>query len=933
MRLPLLPAGFVLAWLLLSGQSQAAAESRPNIVVILADDLGWGSLGCYGGQGLETPNVDRLAREGRRFTEAYAPSSVCSPSRYGLLTGRYYWRTAVKDGGVLPVDAPLHIETDRLTLASLCKERGYQTAAVGKWHLGFQAGQAATDWSQPLEPGPRAIGFDYFFGLAANTNNGPHTFIENETLIGRIPGERVTITGKGQTATTTGIQTPFEPDHVMERLTAEATRWIEAHAADPFFLYFAPNAVHGPIVPNPRFQGSRFGSYGNFIHELDWSVGQLLDTLDRLQLADNTLVIFTSDNGGIADPTSRNVAEAIKAGLTVNGSLRGGKHGEYEGGFREPFVVRWPGHVPAGTTSSQLISLCDLPATVADLLDIPLPAGAAEDSLSILRAFVEPEPGPPLRDHVILQSAHGVYAIRQGDWKFIERADPPVFEPRPGRREEGMATPAPDHDELFNLRADLSETNDHVEGSRPEAAALAGLLAHARTAGHTRPLASRRPNVLIFLADDLGYGELGCQGFATDVPTPQIDSLAANGVRFTNGYVSCPYCSPSRAGLLTGRYQQRFGYEFNPGPGRLTPPTVGLPVEETTLGDRFQAAGYTTGWFGKSHLGYAPPFHPLRRGFHSFFGFLGGKHDYFDALEDPFDPILRDETRLTEIDYLTDAFGHEAAAFIDRNADQPWMCFVPFNAVHAPLQAPDRYLDRFPDMADPKRRTFAAMLAAMDDAVGVVMAAVRRHGLEDDTLVVFLSDNGGPTESITSSNGPLRGFKSQTWEGGIRVPFIMQWTGHIPASTVEDRPVIQLDILPTALAAAGVKLDPAWHLDGVDLLPYLTGHDSGMPHETLYWRFGPQMAMRQGDWKLVKAPGHGVDPSRPRDGRADPAGAALYHLASDPGEAVDLAERYPAKAAELAAIWQSIDHQMLEPKWRDGPAERGTAPKNAAGSR
>ena len=915
-------------------QAGEAKPTQPNIVVILADDFGWGSSACYGAKGIQTPNLDRLAREGRRFTNAYAPGSVCSPSRYGLMTGRYYWRTNIKDGEVLPVDSPLHIETNRLTLASLCKSRGYQTAAFGKWHLGLQSGTLATDWNRPLSPGPLAVGFDTFFGLAANPNNGPHSFIEDDRIVDRVPGEPVAVTPAG----TTGIARQFEPNQIMQTLTSKATGWIDSHRAEPFFVYFAPNAVHGPIVPSPGFTGSSLGSYGDFIHELDWSVGQLLATLDRLEIADNTLVVFTSDNGGVVDRKNENVIRALDAGLAINGPLRGGKHSEYEGGFREPFLVRWPGRVPAGTVSDQVIGLTDMVATFAEVLGATLPKGAAEDSLSVLRAFTEAAPGPPVRDHVILQAASAVYSLRQGDWKLVERVGAPPYERRPTKRPPKHDAGAPAHDELFNLRVDPAEQHDVAADNTAIVGSMKQMLSAARERGCTRPGAGepvaravpRQPNVLVIVADDLGYGELGCQGFTREIPTPNIDSIASNGVRFTSGYVSCPYCSPTRAGLLTGRYQQRFGHEFNPGPAALAPPTVGLPVTETTIGNRLRSAGYATGWIGKSHQGYAPQFHPLRRGFDEFYGFLGGKHDFFSAGGDPADPIVRGTAPIAEIDYTTDEFGREAADFIERHKDSPWLCYLAFNAVHMPLQATEKYLARFADIEDPKRRTFAAMLSAMDDAVGTTLDALRRNGLEDDTLVVFFSDNGGPTASITSGNGPLRGFKSQTWEGGIRVPFLMQWKGRLPAGTVDDRPVIQLDILPTALAAAGVTLADNEKLDGVNLLPCLTGSDSADPHDSLYWRFGPQIALRRGDWKLVKAPEGGGVTRGSRDGRATIVGAQLYNLRNDIGEQENLAEKHPEKLRELAAAWEAIDSSMIEPLWRDGPKERGSAAKPEA---
>jgi arylsulfatase A-like enzyme len=428
--------------------------------------------------------------------------------------------------------------------------------------------------------------------------------------------------------------------------------------------------------------------------------------------------------------------------------------------------------------------------------------------------------------------------------------------------------------------------------------------------------ADRKPNILVILADDLGWGELGCQGFTKEVPTPNIDSIAANGVRFTSGYVSGPYCSPTRAGLMTGRYQTRFGHEFNPGPAEAAVPNFGLSLKETTIGDRLKAAGYATGWFGKSHLGYQPAFHPLKRGFDEYFGFLGGAHDYLDAAGDKNNPILKGTEPVDNIGYTTEAFGQQAVNFIDKHKAEPWYCYLPFNAVHAPLESTEKYLSRFPGAGDSKRRTFCAMLAAMDDAVGSVLAKLRETGQEDNTLIFFFADNGGPTPSTTSGNGPLRGFKSQTWEGGIRVAWMMQWKGHIPAGKTDDRPVIQLDILPTALAAAGVEAKPEWKLDGVNLLPFVTGKKAEAPHEALYWRFGQQIAVRMGDYKLVK--GVGMEGITGGAGTGSTDGAELYNLAKDIGEKENLATKEPEKLKQLALAWNQWNAGNVEAAWGPG---------------
>jgi arylsulfatase A-like enzyme len=423
-------------------------------------------------------------------------------------------------------------------------------------------------------------------------------------------------------------------------------------------------------------------------------------------------------------------------------------------------------------------------------------------------------------------------------------------------------------------------------------------------------LPTQRPNIVVILADDLGYAELGVQG-CKDIPTPHIDSIARNGVRFTNGYVSCPICAPTRAGLMTGRYQQRFGFETNPGPEQFAAPKFGLPREQTTLAERLKPFGYATGIFGKWHLGYKPELQPTKRGFDEFFGFLSGANSYLPGARrgESRNPILRGTQEVEEKEYLTDAFGREAVAFIEKHHDRPFFLYLPFNAVHSPLEAIETYLKRFDSIKDEKRRTYAAMTAAMDDNVGRVLQKLREHKLEERTLIFFLSDNGGPTPQTTSSNAPLRGYKGQVLEGGIRIPFMVQWKGRIPSGKVSESPVIALDIHPTVLAAVGQTVSPGWKLDGVNLLPFLTDEKPGPPHDTLYWRFHSQHAIRRGDWKLVVT-------------AADPK-PQLYNLAEDIGEANDLAGRMPEKLKELDAAWQAWNAQLMAPLWvrQDGRAQ------------
>jgi len=430
---------------------------------------------------------------------------------------------------------------------------------------------------------------------------------------------------------------------------------------------------------------------------------------------------------------------------------------------------------------------------------------------------------------------------------------------------------------------------------------------------------SRRPNIVILLADDLGYADLGFQG-CRDIPTPHLDRLASSGVRCTNGYVSGPYCSPTRAGLLTGRYQQRFGHEFNPGGQQGDQANVGLPLAETTLADRLKAAGYVTGLVGKWHLGSAPKFHPQRRGFDEFFGFLGGAHAYFP--ERGAAPILRGTETVDEKEYLTDAFAREAEAFIDRHQKEPFFLYLAFNAVHTPMHATDARMQRFQGISDERRRTYAAMTSAMDDAVGRALDKLAAQGLTNDTLIFFFSDNGGPTMRGTTINGsindPLRGSKRTTLEGGIRVPWLISWPGTLPAGKVYEQSLIQLDVQPTALAAAGVPIRPEWKLDGVDLLPHLLGKNNSPPHETLYWRFGEQMAIRHGNWKLVRY-------DATADGAAGRAvtAARLYNLANGDGESLDMASAEASRVADLQALWKRWNSEMVPPLWGQGTRSRG----------
>jgi arylsulfatase A-like enzyme len=445
----------------------------------------------------------------------------------------------------------------------------------------------------------------------------------------------------------------------------------------------------------------------------------------------------------------------------------------------------------------------------------------------------------------------------------------------------------------------------------------------AACAGNSAAAPAGKPNLIVILADDLGCADVGFNG-CKDIPTPNIDSIAENGVRCTSGYVTHPFCSPTRAGLMTGRYQQRFGHENNP---VYDPEDTrsGLPTSEVLLPAVLKGAGYVSGIVGKWHLGAAERFHPLSRGFDEFFGFLGGGHQYFpDKLGGKAEyttDLMRGRDYVKESEYLTDAFAREAEAFVERHRDRPFFLYLAFNAPHTPLQATPKYLDRFAGIADEKRRTYAAMLSAVDDGVGRVLAALREHRIEERTLVVFLSDNGGPVGINGSSNLPLRAGKGTTYEGGVRVPFAVQWAGTLPAGSVYDRPVSSLDVFATAVALAGAS-PPSGHTpDGVDLVPYLRGEKAGAPHEALFWRTGggASFGARAGVLKLVE----------PRAGQVE-----LYDLSRDVGESNDLASAQPEAARRLARLKDEWNAQLVAPIFQGPPPNaraKAAAAKKAGG--
>lgn len=511
MKVYLLQAALLSTFLSPLGSDLVAEDRPPNVVVIFADDLGYGDLSCYGATKLKTPNIDRLASEGRRFTDAHSASAVCTPSRYALMTGRYPFRKGLSRPVFLRTG--LVIDEDRTSIADVMKNAGYATACIGKWHLGF--GEKTPDWNGALKPGPLELGFDYYYGVPVVNSHPPFVYVENHHVVGLVPEDPFVY---GETAKTQVIEEKMIRDiggadaaHALyddyavgTRLTEKSVEWIEANKDDPFFLFLSTTNIHHPFTPAKQFQGtSDCGLYGDFVHELDWMVGEVMATLEKNGLAENTLVIFTSDNGGMINQSGQ---RATKQGHKLNGELLGFKFDAWEGGHRVPFIAHWPDKIEAGTESKHLICNVDFFATMAALTGQELESDEGEDSFNILPALTS-DPEDPIRDHLVLGAGKPSHLVfREGDWVMIDAKGGGGFSsPKVGSHGfggpaalkfagqsnsdvvDGKIKPDAPAAQLYDLSADLSQSTNVIERYPDRAKAMRARLAAIKASSGTKP--------------------------------------------------------------------------------------------------------------------------------------------------------------------------------------------------------------------------------------------------------------------------------------------------------------------------------------------------------------------------------------------------------------------------------------------------------------
>jgi arylsulfatase A-like enzyme len=917
---PLLRALLVMLAVVLPVRAQEARRPAPNIVVLMADDLGWGDVGFHGSQ-IKTPNIDALARRGVRLEQFYV-QPVCSPTRGALLTGRYPIRLGLQVGVVRPW-AEHGLPLGERTLANALGEAGYATAICGKWHLGH----SSRDYL------PTRRGFDRQYGLYngaidyfTHARDGGHDWHEDDAA-------------------------NHDKGYATDLIANAAIKIIGAHdRAKPLFLYVPFNAPHTPLQA-PESHLAKYAhitdpgrrTYAAMVACMDDAVGNILGALDQHGFKrEETLVFFCSDNGGINS-------------LGSNGELRGQKGQLYEGGIRVPAVMSWPGMLTPGAVVDTPLHVADLYPTLLKLAGGNLEQPRPLDGRDAWPAIAHGQPSP--HDLIVHNVTPWSGALRMGKWKLVHNGSI-----------QANATKGPGTDtfELFDIAADPHERSDlageHADiltmlrgrlDKLREEAVPPNIPPNTQPAGFVAPKVwgESRPNIILINTDDLGYAGLGCYGQKL-IQTPRIDRMAAEGIRFTDFYAANTVCVPSRCGMITGLHpghaairdnflphvdltRENGGGYLEKYPKELWPPTV------ATLGQVLKSAGYRTAQFGKLEAGIPMPAGNMTaHGWDHWLGFRGtGDAFQYYPLElwqndrrITFDANQPEEVRRPGIVgnkgvYSEDLFVEELLRFMRGSKDAPFFIYFPTQVPHGrspkdgdQIQVPDigPYADRPWSHLE---KLYAAMLTRFDGHVGRIIDELAKLGLDQNTIILLTSDNGAENSYYEYTDrfratGPFRGKKRFLYEGGIRVPMIVRWPGRIQAGRTSDLPWAGWDLMATLAELAGAKVPS--HTDGISVVPTLLGNpDRQQPREYLYWEYhqGKQQAVRMGRWKGVRF-----------GGTAEPV--ELYDLGADPGESNNVAAAHPdiveklrdiMKAAregsEHARFWPLPEHRRNDIKW------------------
>lgn len=892
------PALILLATILFAMPSKSYAAEKPNILIIFTDDQGYADLGCYGNEKNKTPRLDRLADEGTLFTSFYS-QSVCGPSRSALLTGRQPLRSK-----------GWHMPGEEITWAELMRDAGYQTVCIGKWDV--------SNRKPIINRMPNAQGFDYFDGALGANDLGTIDFHKNNRAAGSTD----------------------DMSSLTRLYTNKSIDWLknQRDPDKPFALYLSHTMMHTVIDASERFRGkSKGGLYGDVVEEFDYETGRLLDALDDLGLSENTIVIYTSDNGPWNQPKYY-LEKMGKVGKKNRpkayyqeedsifwgdaGQLRNGKGSPYEGGFRVPCLVRWPGKVPAGRTSDAIFASIDFLPTFANLAGFEVPTDRVIDGIDQTDLlFGKSEQG---RDYFYFDQA----GVRQGKWKYL----------KPDAHFYGYAVEddRPQVAELYDLDSDVGEQNNlakkHPEKVKALAKLMAGIEAKARKADkpapvHTTPTYTAKegaPNVILILTDDQGYGDVSAHGNPL-LKTPNLDDFRNQAVRLTDFHVA-PMCSPSRGQLLTGIDAMRNG---------CTAVCQGrsmMRAELPTMADYFAKSGYATGHFGKWHLGDSYPHRPQDRGFqetihHRAWG-ITSLADHWDNYTNPyFDPILSHNGVDKKFSgYCTDIFFDETMKWIEQQQTEgkPFFVYLPTNTPHVPDIVAKKYSKSYEGThADGKRipAKFYGMIANLDENLGRLEAFLASKDLLENTIVIYMADNG--TQSTRAKeifNSGMRAKKTSVYEGGHRVPFFVRWPkGNLAHGKDIDELTQVQDILPTLIEFCDLKpIESPLSFDGVSLSGLLSGSDKELPDRKLVIQYrasgepwDPAVVMWD-KWRLLK-PKDGLNPQAPN------TPLELYHVGRDPGQTKNVAADHPDVLNAMKKhyeVWHAEAKPLFDlPRW------------------